>query len=105
MAARRKHRGVRLTNAIMDKLARAGSLGEMFNRRDQIMYGPRFCDKRIRIGFGDGRRQVCGIVHTQDEDSGKRRGLADRARNLITIHQRHAQVENHDVGLELSNLI
>ena len=57
-----------------------------------------FEDVAAGAGFDDLLDEVVGLVHGEDENFGGRGGFADLASDFDTVEERHADVENGDVG-------
>ena len=57
-------------------------------------------DVATGAGFDHLLNEVVGFVHGEDEDFGVRRGGVNAAGGLNPIEERHADVEDRDIGLE-----
>jgi len=86
------------------------TFGEELPMPEQCADGLDECSSRIRFQHVPVRAGVqhladdlIGFVHGQDEDFG-RHGTPNLARGLQPIQLRHADVENHDIGLQVDGL-
>jgi len=52
-------------------------------------------------GFDDLLNEFVGFMHGENENLGVGKRLVDAASSVDTVQQRHADIENQDVGLEL----
>ena len=70
---------------------------------EQDAVGIIFEDVSSRAGFDDLLNEIVGFVHGEDKDFGIGRGFVNATCCLYTVEQRHTDIENGDVGLELGS--
>jgi hypothetical protein len=82
----------------------SGRLEQASNHPLQIGGGVAFQETSVRAGLGGLLGDLRRIVHREHDDFDRGRGSTDAASGFDSVHDGHADVEDHEIGLEFKNL-